>query len=93
MTYYLNRLQRLDADLHYCVTLNRSDAIDPSRVILRTVTDHPLFTPRPYRPDGGRRRSSGERRTAYAGAHLGNGFHEDGLASAVRAASALGVAW
>ena len=44
MTYYLNRLQRLDTDEHYCVTLNRAEEIDPERVIMRTVYDHPLFT-------------------------------------------------
>ena len=36
---------------------------------------------------------SGPRHTAFAGAYHGNGFHEDGLASGVRAAAALGVAW
>jgi uncharacterized protein len=93
MTYYLNRLQRLDADKHYCVTLNRSDAIDPHQVILRTVTDHPLFTPETLTGQQALAAVSGLRRTAYAGAHLGNGFHEDGLASGVKAAMALGVAW
>ena len=44
VTYYLNRLQRLDADEHYCVTLNRVEEIDPERVIMRTVYDHPLYT-------------------------------------------------
>jgi predicted NAD/FAD-binding protein len=93
VTYYLNRLQRLDTDVPYCVTLNRSDAIDPSRVILRTVTDHPLFTPETLAGQQALSAVSGDRRTAYAGAHLGNGFHEDGLASGVRAALALGVHW
>ena len=93
VTYYLNRLQRLDTDLDYCVTLNRSDAIDPSRIILRTLTDHPLFTPETLTGQQALTAVSGQRRTAYAGAHLGNGFHEDGLASGVRAAMALGVDW
>jgi predicted NAD/FAD-binding protein len=93
VTYYLNRLQRLETDVSYCVTLNRSEAIDPSRVILRTVTDHPLFTPETLVGQRALSAVSGERHTAYAGAHLGNAFHEDGLASGVRAAQALGVNW
>ena len=45
------------------------------------------------RSQAGLRRLSGERHTLYAGAYLGNGFHEDGFASGVRAAAALGVEW
>jgi predicted NAD/FAD-binding protein len=93
VTYYLNRLQRLETDKHYCVTLNRSDAVDPSRVIMRTVTQHPLFTPETLAAQRALTAVSGQRRTAYAGAHFGNGFHEDGLASGVRAAQVLGVPW
>ena len=93
VTYYLNRLQRLETDKHYCVTLNRSDAVDPSRVIMRTVTQHPLFTPETLSAQRALTAVSGQRRTAFAGAHFGNGFHEDGLASGVRAAQVLGVAW
>jgi uncharacterized protein len=93
VTYYLNRLQRLDADEHYCVTLNRAEEIDPARVIMRTVYDHPLYTLDTLRGQREVGELSGTRHTLYAGAHLGNGFHEDGLASAVRAAAALGVDW
>jgi predicted NAD/FAD-binding protein len=93
VTYYLNRLQRLDADEHYCVTLNRSGEIDPERVIMRTVYDHPLYTLDTLRGQREIAQLNGARHTLYAGAHLGNGFHEDGLASAVRAAAALGVDW
>jgi predicted NAD/FAD-binding protein len=93
VTYYLNRLQRLQADEHYCVTLNRTKEIDPERVIMRTVYDHPLYTHDTLRGQHEVAALNGERHTLYAGAHLGNGFHEDGLASGVRAAAALGVEW
>ncbi len=93
VTYYLNKLQCLDADEHYCVTLNRAEEIDPERVIMRTVYDHPLFTLDTLRGQREVESLNGERHTLFAGAHLGNGFHEDGLASAVRAAAKLGVEW
>ena len=44
MTYYLNKLQRLDEDEHYCVTLNRTAEIDPARIIRRFSYRHPLVT-------------------------------------------------
>jgi predicted NAD/FAD-binding protein len=93
VTYYLNRLQRLETDEHWCVTLNRSDEIDPERVVDRAVLEHPLYTTESLASQRGLVELSGERHTYYAGAYLGNGFHEDGLASGVRAAAALGVHW
>jgi predicted NAD/FAD-binding protein len=93
VTYYLNRLQRLDTPEHYCVTLNRADEIDPDRVLMRAVYDHPLYTLDTLRGQEALEPLQGKRHTLYAGAHLGNGFHEDGLASAVRAAAHLGVEW
>jgi predicted NAD/FAD-binding protein len=93
ITYSLNRLQRLDAEEEYCVTLNRPEAIDPERVIARTTYEHPLYTLESIRAQPALQTLSGARRTYYAGAHHGNGFHEDGLASGVRVAAALGVDW
>jgi len=89
----LNRLQRLEADLDYCVTLNRSEEIDPESVIARLRYDHPVYTLESLAAQPELRALSGPRHTIYAGAHHGYGFHEDGLASGVRAAALLGVEW
>jgi predicted NAD/FAD-binding protein len=93
ITYSLNRLQRLETDEEWCVTLNRTDDIDPRRLVETTAFDHPLYTVESMRTQPELRRLSGERHTLYAGAYLGHGFHEDGFASGVRAAAALGVEW
>jgi uncharacterized protein len=89
VTYHMNRLQSLDADEEYCVTLNRTEAIDPARIIRRIAYAHPVYTAagraaqRRYEEIGGRDR------THYCGAYWGWGFHEDGVASAHRAVAAL----
>jgi len=91
VTYYLNRLQAIEDETDYCVSLN--ERIDDEHVIRRIVYDHPLYTVDSLAAQAGLRALSGRRHTHFAGAHHGNGFHEDGLASGVRAAAALGVEW
>jgi len=91
ITYHLNPLQGLDADRDYCVTLN--EEVADEHVLGRFTYDHPLYSVSTLRAQNELPRLSGVRRTWYVGAHHGNGFHEDGLASGVRAAAALGVAW
>jgi predicted NAD/FAD-binding protein len=91
VTYYLNRLQRLESETDWCVTLNGE--IPAEHVVERTTFDHPLFTTDTVAAQSELRQLSGARRTWYAGAYLGNGFHEDGLASGVAAAEALGAHW
>ena len=54
---------------------------------------HPLYTLDAIRSQQQWREVSGVNRTHYCGAYWRYGFHEDGLASAVRVAGALGVAW
>jgi predicted NAD/FAD-binding protein len=90
LTYHLNRLQALDADKDYCVTLN--EAVPEEHVLERITYTHPLFTVDTLRAQAELPRLGGER-TQYAGAYFGNGFHEDGLASGVAAARAFGVDW
>ncbi len=93
VTYYLNRLQRLESDEHWCVTLNRTAEIDPAQIVERFVDEHPIYTVESLAAQRALPGLSGRRHTHYAGAYHGVGFHEDGLASGVRAAAELGVVW
>lgn len=92
VTYYMNRLHRLDEPIDYLVSLNPEEAADPTTVLATRTYDHPVYTSASV---AARRRlpelTGG--RTVYAGAYHGWGFHEDGCASGVAAAAALGVAW
>jgi predicted NAD/FAD-binding protein len=90
VTYHMNRLQSLEADRQFLVTLNRTAAIDPDRV-LRTISySHPVFTPEGVEAQARWAEISGVRRTHYCGAYWRWGFHEDGVWSALRASRALG---
>lgn len=93
MTYYLNRLQRLDEPKHYCVTLNRGAEIREEAVIARMLYEHPQYTFESLRAQRELPGLNGHRHTAYCGAYHGFGFHEDGLGSGLRAAEAFGVRW
>ena len=74
------------------MTLNRTEAIDPAKV-LRTISyAHPVFTPEGARAQARHEEISGRNRTHYAGAYWRWGFHEDGVASAVRVAERFGGA-
>jgi predicted NAD/FAD-binding protein len=91
VTYHMNRLQSLEADREFCVTLNRTDAIDPDRVIARFDYAHPVFTPQGVAAQARLQELSGRERVHYAGAYLGWGFHEDGVVSAVRVGQYFGA--
>lgn len=91
VTYYMNRLQSLEVPEPYCVTLNRSSAIDPSKILRKMIYHHPLYTHDAVRAQARWKDVSGVNRTHYCGAYWFYGFHEDGLNSALRVARALGV--
>jgi predicted NAD/FAD-binding protein len=91
VTYYLNRLQRLDTDVDYLVTLNQD--VREEYVLGRYTYTHPRFTLAAIAAQRRLGELSGQRNTEFAGAYFGNGFHEDGLAAGVRAARALGAHW
>jgi predicted NAD/FAD-binding protein len=91
VTYHMNRLQGLSAPEDYCVTLN-SGSIDPASVLAERVYNHPLYSRDAVLAQARWNTVSGRRRTHYCGAYWFNGFHEDGVNSALRVARHLGVA-
>ena len=88
----MNRLQTLDADREFCVTLNRSADVDPATVIRSLRYDHPVYTPAALAAQGRWDDVSGRRRTHFCGAYWGYGFHEDGVVSALRVCERFGAA-
>jgi predicted NAD/FAD-binding protein len=90
VTYHMNSLQSLRADREFCVTLNRTDAIDPERIIQTFRYAHPVYTPAGVAAQGRHDEISGRNRTHYCGAYWGWGFHEDGVAGAHRVVGELG---
>ena len=92
VTYWMNRLQGIDDACPLFVSLNPQRTIADDLVFDRAEFDHPVFDAAAIAAQGAVNGLQGRRHTWFAGAHLGHGFHEDGLASAVRVARGLGAA-
>jgi predicted NAD/FAD-binding protein len=90
VTYHMNRLQSLRAEREFCVTLNKTEAIDPESVIRVLRYDHPVYTPAGLAAQRRWDEVSGVRRTHYCGAYWGYGFHEDGVVSGLRVCARFG---
>jgi len=91
VTYHMNRLQSLRAERELCVTLNRTEAIDPACVIRKIQYAHPVYTAAGVRAQRRLQEISGHNRTHYCGAYWGWGFHEDGVVSGLRVAERFGA--
>jgi len=86
VTYSLNRLHAFHDAREFCVSLNQSERISEQDVIARMTYDHPVYTLDSVAACASLRTLLGDRRTDYAGAYLGWGFHEDGALSGFAAA-------
>ncbi len=93
VSYCMNILQSLEAPEPIVVTLNRTDAIDATKILKRRRYAHPVFDTRSVAAQRRRAEINGVARTWYCGAYWGYGFHEDGMRSAADVARGLGVAW
>jgi uncharacterized protein len=91
LTYWMNLLQGMETRLPLLVSLNPSISIDPGKILLRTTYRHPQFNAATILAQDSLAEIQGVENFWFAGAWTGWGFHEDGIASAVRIANALGV--
>ena len=90
VSYWMNLLMNLPGKRDYVVTLNGNIANE--KIIAKMEYEHPVFTVEALKAAEFLRNAGGPR-LAFAGAHLGWGFHEDGARSGVAAARKFGASW
>ncbi|HHQ4304323.1 TPA: NAD(P)/FAD-dependent oxidoreductase [Serratia fonticola] len=84
VTYNMNILQGLsEGSPLFCVTLNPETPVDERYVWKRFVYEHPMFNPQSWRAQSRRGEINGHQRSWFCGAYWYNGFHEDGVRSAL----------
>ena len=89
VSYCMNVLQGFESREPFVVTLNRTGAIDPSRILRRMLYHHPVYDAAAVAAQRRKHEIQGRQRTWFAGAYWGWGFHEDGLRSAVEVAESI----
>lgn len=89
LTYSMNILQGITSDAEFCVTLNATDKIDPTKILGRYEYAHPVFSQATTQAQTKWQNINGVNRTWFCGAYWFNGFHEDGVNSALRVVKAI----
>lgn len=93
LTYDMNILQGIESETTFCVTLNAIDKIDPNTILGEYNYSHPSISLASVNAQQKWNDINGVKNTWFCGAYWGNGFHEDGVVSALRVAEGLGVKW
>ena len=91
LTYNMNILQSLNASKTYCVTINDCDLVDKDKIIKKINYEHPLFTKDTIESQNNKNLINGVNNTYFCGAYWGNGFHEDGVNSALDVCKKFGM--
>ncbi|WP_027596244.1 NAD(P)/FAD-dependent oxidoreductase [Pseudomonas sp. LAIL14HWK12:I7] len=90
LTYNMNILQGIDAPVTFCVSLNQTAQIDPAQVLARFSYSHPQYSLAALAAQARQGELQGRQHSYYCGAYWGNGFHEDGVLSALKVAEYFG---
>lgn len=83
LTYNMNILQHIDSKHTFCVSLNSTSRIEQSKILRQFTYHHPVFTTESIAAQQRKTEVSGVNNTWYCGAYWHNGFHEDGVKSAL----------
>jgi len=91
VTYNMNILQGISAPETFCVSLNQTASIDPGKILARYTYAHPQFSLAAQQAQQCWNELLGQQHSYFCGAYWANGFHEDGVVSALRVVKALGA--
>ncbi len=83
LTYWMNSLQPIPETDPMFVTLNSKDKIDPYKIYDEVTFRHPVYDLAALEAQKDLAENNGKQNTWFCGAWMKNGFHEDGLASAM----------
>jgi predicted NAD/FAD-binding protein len=89
LTYNMNILQGIKAPVTFCVTLNDTAAIQPQKILASFEYAHPVFNSESLQAGQRWHDVNGRLNRWYCGAYWRNGFHEDGVVSALQVVNAL----
>ncbi len=90
VTYDMNILQGLQSDTTFCVSLNQTAFIDPGKILARYSYAHPQYSLAGTQAQARWEELLGVNHSYFCGAYWANGFHEDGVVSALRVAREFG---
>ncbi|MHC0042111.1 NAD(P)/FAD-dependent oxidoreductase [Vibrio campbellii] len=83
LTYNMNILQHIQSEHAFCVTLNSTKKINPNKILRSFTYHHPVFTTESIAAQQRKDEVQGKQSTWFCGAYWYNGFHEDGVRSAL----------
>lgn len=89
LTYNMNILQGIESDTVFCVSLNQTAEIDSNKILGVYHYSHPVFTSDSVKAQQRWNEISGINNTWFCGAYWANGFHEDGVVSAIRVVESM----
>ena len=89
ITYWLNKLQNLNISKNIFLTLNPINEIEKNKIIKKVKFTHPFYDENTINAQKELHKLQGINNTWFCGSYFGNGFHEDGLKSAINLSKIL----